>query len=128
MNRIALVVDDSPTIRRVVSESLGRAGFEILEAANGKEALSRLEARTVNVIVTDYNMPIMDGLEFVRSVRASEQHKFTPIVFLTTRVDDEAKNRARACGVTAWIVKPLNAARVLAVVQKIVPEITPDMN
>ena len=121
MYRAALVVDDSLTIRKLVARTLQQAGFDPVEAANGKEALEKLESRPINVIVTDYNMPVMDGLEFVRAVRASAKHKFLPIVFLTTEVDETAKQNARACGVTAWIVKPFNAEKLLSVVQKLVP-------
>ena len=121
MSKVALVVDDSVTIRKLVSRSLQQAGFEVIEAGDGKEALAALEKRTVNVIITDYNMPVMDGLEFMRGARDTAQHKFTPIIFLTTEADAGKKEAARAAGVTAWVVKPFAPDKILSVVNRVVP-------
>jgi two-component system chemotaxis response regulator CheY len=120
MSRVALVVDDSLTVRKLVSRCLQQAGFEVIEATNGKEALESAQKHPFALIVTDYNMPIMDGLEFVRSARDIEQHKFTPIVFLTTEGDTAKKDEAKAAGVTAWIIKPFSPEKVLSVVNRVV--------
>ena len=121
MSKLALVVDDSLTIRKLVSRTLQGVGFEVIEAVNGKDGLDKLEGRTMNVIITDMNMPVMDGLEFVRGVRATAAHKFTPVIFLTTEVDGSVRDAARAAGATGWIVKPFSPEKVLSVVEKVVP-------
>lgn len=121
MSRLALVVDDSLSMRKIVSRTLQGAGFEVVEAANGKEALDALAARTVNVVITDYNMPVMDGIEFMRGVRETEKDKFTPVIFLTTEIEDAKRDEARAAGATAWIAKPFSPEKILEVVNKVVP-------
>jgi two-component system chemotaxis response regulator CheY len=121
VSKSALVVDDSVTIRKMVSRCLQQAGFETVDAANGKEALTALESHRVSVIITDFNMPVMDGLDFVQRVRESASHKFTPIVFLTTEVDPGKQAEARAAGITAWVIKPFTPDKVLSVVNRVVP-------
>jgi len=121
LSRLALVVDDSITIRKLVSRSLQQAGFEVLEAANGRDGLNALADRVANVIITDYNMPVMDGIEFMRGVRETANHRFTPVIFLTTEVEASKKEEARAAGATAWIVKPFTPEKVMSVVNRVVP-------
>lgn len=121
MSKSALVVDDSLTIRKLVGRCLQQAGFEVVEAPNGKEALDLAQKRPFSVIITDYNMPVMDGLEFVRGARDIEQHKFTPIIFLTTEVESDRKAQAQSSGVTAWIGKPFSPDKVMSVVNRVVP-------
>jgi two-component system chemotaxis response regulator CheY len=121
MSRLALVVDDSLSMRKIVSRTLQGAGFEVVEAANGKEGLDALAARTVNVVITDYNMPVMDGIEFMRGVRETEKDKFTPVIFLTTEIEDAKRDEARAAGATAWIAKPFSPEKILEVINKVVP-------
>ncbi len=122
MSRLALVVDDSIAMRKIVSRTLQGAGFSVVEAANGKEGLDALSKQVVNLIITDYNMPVMDGIEFMRGLRETEAHKFTPVIFLTTEVEETKRNEARAAGATAWLAKPFSPEKVLAVVNKVVPE------
>ncbi len=120
MNRTALVVDDSTSMRQMVSFVLQQGGFTVLEGANGQEALERLAGQPVNLIVTDLNMPVMDGMTFIREVRARAQHRFTPILMLTTESQEAMKLEGRAAGATGWIVKPFDPQKLLAVVGKIV--------
>ena len=120
MSRVALVFDDSLTVRKLVSRCLQQAGFEVMESANGKEALESAQKQPFALVVTDHNMPIMDGVEFVQSARDLEQHKFTPIVFLTTEGDNTKREGAKPAGVTAWTIKPFSPEKVLSVVNRVV--------
>jgi two-component system, chemotaxis family, chemotaxis protein CheY len=119
VSRCVLIVDDSMTIRKLVSKVVLAAGFEVLEAGNGKEALERLQGRAVDLVITDLNMPVMDGLEFIRAVREDETRKFTPVVFLTTEIDETKKEQAREAGATGWIVKPFHPDKVMTLVRRI---------
>lgn len=121
MTKTALVVDDSMTIRKLVARSLQSVGFQVFEAGNGREGIAALAKQTVSVIITDFNMPVMDGLEFVQAVRSDARHRFTPIVFLTTEADESRRDQARSAGATAWILKPFAPDKVLTVVNKVVP-------
>jgi len=119
MSKVALVVDDSLVIRRLVSQTLEGAGFEVVQAADGKIALEKARERVFGLVVTDLNMPVMNGLELIRSLRTEAAYKFTPIVFLTTEVDAKLRNEAREAGATAWIVKPFQPEKILSVVARI---------
>ena len=119
LNKLALVVDDSMVVRKMVSKALEGAGFEVLQAGNGKEALAIAAGKALSVVITDFNMPTMNGLELIKSMRAETEHKYTPIVFLTTEVEDRLRDEARASGATAWIQKPFQPDKVLSVVNKI---------
>ncbi|HEY2988404.1 MAG TPA: response regulator [Candidatus Binatia bacterium] len=116
MSKLALVVDDSTTMRRMVGMTLREAGFEVIEGANGQEGLSRLDGRTVDIIVTDVHMPVMDGLTMVQAVRKRSDHRFTPILILTTEFSDEMKRRGKEAGASGWIVKPFNPHQLREVV------------
>ena len=119
MSKIALTVDDSKTIREMVSFTLKGAGFEIMEAEDGQQALSVLGDKDVHVIITDLNMPNMDGFELMRQLRANPKYKFTPILMLTTESDDAKKSVGKEAGATGWIVKPFNPEKLLQVVNKV---------
>jgi two-component system chemotaxis response regulator CheY len=122
VSRTILVVDDSLSIRMLVSKVLKQEGYGVLEAANGRLALEKLQGQTpVNLVITDVNMPVMDGIELVRAIREDTIHKFTPVIFLTTEMDEAKKDEARAAGATAWIVKPFLPEKVLAVVHRALP-------
>jgi len=102
-----LAVDDSPTMRRIIVNTLHRAGYnDIVEAENGKDALAKLETESVNFVITDWNMPEMDGLSFVTALRGSERHKKTPVLMVTTRSVKEDIVDALKVGVNNFIVKP----------------------
>lgn len=121
MAKLALVVDDSSMVRQMVSSTLAKAGFQIIEGVDGRDALAKLKtAQGVNLIMTDLNMPNMDGISFIRSVRATPQYRATPILMLTTESGDAKKQEARAAGATGWLTKPFNPEHVLQVVAKVV--------
>ncbi len=121
MSRTALVVDDSATMREMVSYTLKQAGFEPLTGGNGQEGLDRLTGQPVDLIITDLNMPVMDGLAFIAAVRAREEYKFTPILMLTTEAQADMKQKGKAVGATGWLVKPFNPEMLLQVIGKVVP-------
>lgn len=121
MSRTALVVDDSATMREMVSYTLKQAGFEPLTGGNGQEGLERLTGQPVDLIITDLNMPVMDGLAFISAVRARDAYKFTPILMLTTEAQADMKAKGKAAGATGWLVKPFNPEMLLQVIAKVVP-------
>src|ERR1051325_9017150 len=106
MSKTVLAVDDSPSIRRMVAFTLKGAGFDVLEAADGEEGLAKATATAVQLILTDQNMPHMDGLTMIKSLRATPQYAGTPILMLTTELSDEMQAEGRAAGATGWLVKP----------------------
>jgi two-component system chemotaxis response regulator CheY len=121
MAKTILIVDDSSSLRMVVKLALNRAGYDVLEAADGKEGLAQLEkAGKVHLIVSDVNMPIMDGIAFVTEVKKHPRHKFTPVVMLTTEGQDAKKEQGKAAGAKAWIVKPFNPPQLLDAVSKLI--------
>ena len=121
MAKTILVVDDSISLRTVVKIALERAGYAVLEAADGVQALSALDkAGKVNLIVTDVNMPNMNGIELLTKVKQHARHKFVPVIMLTTESQDEKKAQGRAAGAKAWIVKPFMPPQLLSVVSKLV--------
>jgi len=119
MSKIALTVDDSKTIREMVSFTLKNEGYEVLEAEDGKDAINVLSGKEVNVIITDLNMPNMDGLELIRNLRADPKYKFTPILMLTTEGDATKKQQGKDAGATGWIVKPFNPEKLIQVISKV---------
>ncbi|HUA54761.1 MAG TPA: response regulator [Candidatus Sulfotelmatobacter sp.] len=120
MKRV-LTVDDSKTMRDMVSFTLKQAGYEVLEAGDGSQALSVLGNGRVDCIITDLNMPVMDGLQLIRSVRANPSHKGTPILMLTTEADDTKKSAGREAGATGWLVKPFDPEKLVQTVRKVCP-------
>ncbi|MGC4000704.1 MAG: response regulator [Anaeromyxobacter sp.] len=120
MNKTALVVDDSDVMRQVVGYTLREAGFEVTEAANGKQAVGCLEGTAFNLIVTDLNMPEMDGVTFIARARKHAAHRFVPILMLTTESQESKRQEGKAAGATAWLVKPFDPDKLLSVVSKVV--------
>ena len=120
MPNAALVVDDSTSMRQMVSFTLKEAGFDVIEAGNGQEALDNVAGKSVNVVVTDLNMPVMDGMTLIRELRGKPEFKFTPILMLTTESQDTKKQEGRDAGATGWIVKPFNPEQLMQVVNKVV--------
>jgi len=114
-----MTVDDSASMRQMVSLVLRGAGYAVVEAADGVDGLSKLGGQELGLVLSDINMPNMDGLEFTRQLRAMPQYKFVPIVLLTTESHPEKKQEGKAAGATAWIVKPFNPEQLLTVVQKV---------
>lgn len=121
MPRTALIVDDSTSMRQMIAHTLSSAGFQVTQAANGQDALATLTSARPDVIITDLNMPVMDGLTFIKKARALPVSKFTPILMLTTEAGAERKAEGRAAGATGWIVKPFHPDQLLQVVAKVVP-------
>jgi len=121
MAKTILIVDDSSSLRTVVRLALVRAGYEVLEAGDGIEGLEQLEKGRVNLIVSDVNMPRMDGIAFVRKLKENMRHKFTPVIMLTTEGQDAKKEEGRAAGAKAWMVKPFNPPQLLDAVSKLLP-------
>lgn len=119
--KTALVVDDSPSMRMLVTHTLSEAGFKILEGGNGQEALKALSGGSVQLIITDLNMPVMDGIEFIKEVRKVPQYKFTPILMLTTESQASKKQEGKTAGATGWLVKPFNPDQLLQVISKVLP-------
>jgi two-component system chemotaxis response regulator CheY len=118
--RKILTVDDSASIRQMVSFTLTKAGYEVGEAVDGKDGLEKASQKSFDLIITDLNMPNMDGIEMMTAVRKLPGYGFTPILMLTTESQAEKKNAGRKAGATGWIVKPFNAGQLIAVVQKLV--------
>ena len=121
MSRRIMAVDDSQTMRDMVSFTLKTAGYDVQEASDGKEALATLKGRSVDLVITDINMPNMDGIALVKALRADPAFKSTPILILTTESDTARKEEGRAAGATGWIVKPFNPEKLLQVVNKVCP-------
>ncbi len=115
-----LTVDDSATVRQMAGLVLRGAGYEVIEAIDGVDALSKMTGQELNLILTDLNMPNMDGLELTRRVRTLPNYKFVPVVLLTTESQPEKKQEGKAAGATAWIVKPFNPDQLLAVVKRVI--------
>jgi two-component system chemotaxis response regulator CheY len=120
MSKSVLVVDDSTSMRQMVSFTMKEAGFDVIEAGHGQEAISRVQGKSVNLVITDLNMPVMDGMTMIRQLRAKPEFKFTPILMLTTESQQEKKLEGKAAGATGWIVKPFNPEQLLQVVAKVV--------
>ncbi len=114
----ALIVDDSATIRQLVSMTLGRVGFTVVEAKNGKEALEKAKTERFDLVISDINMPIMDGLEFLKEFR--KFNRITPFLILTTETEASKKEVAKKHGATGWIVKPFKPDILLKTVKKVV--------
>ncbi len=119
MGKKIITVDDSTSVRQMVSFTLKDAGYEVLEAVDGKDALSKLSGGSVHMVITDLNMPNLDGIGLIRELRANPNYKFTPIVMLTTESQDSKKQEGKAAGATGWIVKPFKPEQLLAVVKKV---------
>jgi two-component system, chemotaxis family, chemotaxis protein CheY len=114
-----LTIDDSKTMRDMLMLTLVDAGFDVIQAVDGKDGIDMLERENVDVVITDINMPRMDGYEVVRQLRARPEHKATPILVLTTESEAEKKNIAREAGATGWLVKPFDPERLIATVRKV---------
>ena len=120
MAKTIMIVDDSSSLRQVVGIALKSAGYEVIEAADGKVALSKLDGKKINLIISDVNMPNMDGISLVRAVKQMPAYKFTPIVMLTTENQDSKKREGQEAGAKAWVVKPFKPDQLVAAVQKLV--------
>ncbi|MBU2753227.1 response regulator [Acidithiobacillus sp. CV18-2] len=121
MAKTILIVDDSASLRQVVRIALEGAGYEVLEAGDGVQGLAQLQAAPrVHLIISDVNMPNMDGITFLKNIKQLPNYKFTPVIMLTTESGDEMKQEGRAAGAKAWVVKPFQPQQLLAAVAKLV--------
>ncbi len=120
MAKTILIVDDSTSFRNVVGLALKDAGYEIIQACDGKDALSKLDGKKINLIISDVNMPFMDGLSFVKAAKQLTAYKFTPVIMLTTESGDAKKAEGKAAGVRAWVVKPFQPPLLLDAVAKLI--------
>ncbi len=120
MAKTVLTVDDSASIRQMVSFTLKSAGYDVIEATDGMDGLDKAKSKQVNLILTDQNMPRMDGISLIKSLRATAQYKSTPILMLTTESSDAMKSQGRAAGATGWLVKPFDPQKLIEVVKKVI--------
>lgn len=119
MSKTVLVVDDSASFRTVVKLALQKAGYTVVEAGDGQDALAKLNGAKVNLIVCDVNMPIMDGLTFLKQVKTMAAYKFTPVIMLTTESQESKKAEGRAAGAKAWITKPFQPSQLVDAVNRL---------
>ena len=115
-----LAVDDSASMRQMVSFTLKGAGYDVVEASDGVEALNIAKTRAVNLVITDVNMPNMDGISLIKELRALPGYRFTPLLMLTTESGADKKQQGKAAGATGWIVKPFNPDQLLKTVSKVI--------
>ncbi|HRP95050.1 MAG TPA: response regulator [Rhodocyclaceae bacterium] len=120
MSKTIMIVDDSASLRQVVSMALKGAGYEVIEACDGRDALAKLTGQRVHLIISDVNMPNLDGIGFVRELKKNASYKFTPVIMLTTEAQEGKKQEGQAAGAKAWIVKPFQPAQMLNAVAKLV--------
>lgn len=120
MAKTVLIVDDSASLRQVVNIALKGAGYNVIEACDGKDALSKLNGEKIHLIISDVNMPNMDGITFVKEAKRLPNYKFTPIIMLTTESQEEKKKEGQAAGAKAWVVKPFQPAQMISAVSKLI--------
>jgi two-component system chemotaxis response regulator CheY len=121
MGKTILTVDDSSTVRLVISSTLKNAGYNVVEAVDGQDAIEQLDSGNVNMLITDLNMPRVDGIDLIRHVRRSPGCRFLPIIMLTTESDGEKKQAGKKAGASGWIVKPFKPEQLLSVVKMVLP-------
>lgn len=120
MAKTILIVDDSSSLRQVVSITLKGAGYHVMEACDGRDALTKLNGQKIHLIISDVNMPNMDGITFVTEAKKLPAYKFTPIIMLTTEAGEAKKQAGQAAGARAWVVKPFQPAQMLSAVSKLI--------
>lgn len=120
MAKNVLTVDDSPTIRQMVKYSLEGAGYAVTEASDGQDGLNKAKAKQFDLVLTDQNMPVMDGLALIKNLRGLPQYRSTPILMLTTEAGDAMKAQGKAAGATGWLVKPFDPNNLIALVKKVI--------
>lgn len=119
MTKTILTVDDSASMREMVQLTLQGAGYQVIQANNGADGLAKAQATLVDMVVTDLNMPVMDGLGLIRELRKLPAYRGVPILFLTTESNDDMKKQAKEAGATGWITKPFQQEQLVAVVKKV---------
>lgn len=119
MAKTILIIDDSTSLRQVVGIALKSAGYSVVQAENGQDALEKLKGISPNLIICDVNMPVMDGIAFVKELKSLPDHKFTPVIMLTTEASEEKRLEGQMAGAKAWLVKPFRPEVALKAVQKL---------
>jgi len=120
MAKTVMVVDDSSSVRLVVGMALKGAGYEVVEACDGADALRKLDGRKIHLVISDVNMPNMDGLTLLKHIKSLPAYKFTPVIILTTETDAAKKQTGQLGGAKAWVVKPFKPEQLLAAVAKLI--------
>lgn len=120
MSKTIMIVDDSPSLRQVVTIALKGAGYDVIEACDGSDAIGKLDGKKINLIISDVNMPKMNGIEMVKEIKQMSNYKFTPIIMLTTESQDQMKEQGKQAGVKAWVVKPFKPDQMLDAVSKLI--------
>src|SRR5581483_12416192 len=120
MAKRILIVDDSTSVRTVCGIALREAGYEVIEASNGQEGLTRLTGERIHLIISDVNMPVLDGIGFLKEVKRHPSYKFTPVIMLTTESGEDKKQEGRAAGAKAWITKPFQPQLLVDAVSKLI--------
>ncbi len=120
MSKVILVVDDTETIRHLVASTLREHGFTVIEAEDGVDALTHCNGQKIHLVISDLNMPNMDGIGFVREMKKRPSYRFTPVIILTTESSADKRAEGKSAGATAWVVKPFDVARMLAAVNKLI--------
>ena len=114
-----LTVDDTASMRQMISFTLNSVGHEVIQASDGKEALKLLQGKKIDLVIADINMPNMDGITLVKSLREQAEYKFIPILVLTTESQEAKRQQGKVAGATGWIVKPFNPEQLLTIVNKV---------
>jgi two-component system chemotaxis response regulator CheY len=120
MAKTVMIVDDSASLRQVVRMALSGAGYQVMDAGDGQEALDKLNGSKVHLVISDVNMPRMDGITFVKTLKQKPEYRFLPVIMLTTEAGEARKDEGRAAGAKAWMIKPFQPAQMLAAVSKLV--------
>jgi two-component system, chemotaxis family, chemotaxis protein CheY len=120
MAKTIMIVDDSTSLRQVVSITLKGAGYDVLEARDGQDALSKLTGQKIHLIISDVNMPVMDGFSFVRAAKQIAAYRFTPVIMLTTEAGETKKQEGKEAGAKAWMVKPFQPGQMLSAVSRLI--------
>ena len=119
MSKTIMIVDDSASVRRVVGIALKGAGYTVMEGSDGRDALSKLTGQKVHLIISDVNMPNMDGITFLKAVKQLPAYRFTPVIMLTTESEESKKREGQAAGAKAWVVKPFQPDQLIGAVQRL---------
>jgi len=120
MAKTIMIIDDSVSLRQVVAIALTSAGYDVIEACDGQDALAKLTGQKVHLMICDVNMPNMDGITFLKNIRAHASYKFTPVIMLTTEAGEDKKKEGQAAGARAWVVKPFKPEQLLVAVAKLI--------
>lgn len=119
MAKTIMTADDSASMRQMITFTLKQAGYDVIEAEDGEDALTKAQSNTIDMLITDLNMPNMNGMELIKAIRALRQYKFIPIVMLTTESDAEKKKEGKGAGATGWLVKPFQPPQLVSVIKKV---------